>query len=153
METLRRVALVQSVESSNRIEGITVDPSRLQGLVNQKSRPRDRPEQEVAGYRDVLADIHANHASMKLSTDLILRWHRAMYRYTGEPAGAWKSRDNAILEVRPERNARILEAIGLRPWSLDLVVYTPDEVRRVRRIPGTLLSIIDAEGKILHDAA
>ena len=56
-------------------------------------------------------------------------------------------------ERPPERNARILEAIGLRPWSLDLVVYTPDEVRRVRRIPGTLLSIIDAEGKILHDAA
>jgi predicted nucleotidyltransferase len=56
-------------------------------------------------------------------------------------------------ERPPERNARILEAIGLRPWSLDLVVYTPDEARRVRRIPGTLLSIIDAEGRVLHDAA
>ena len=53
----------------------------------------------------------------------------------------------------PERNARILSAIGLRPWSLDLVVYTPEESGRVRRIPGSLLSIIDAEGRVLHDAA
>jgi predicted nucleotidyltransferase len=56
-------------------------------------------------------------------------------------------------ERPPERNARVLNAIGLRPWSLDLVVYTPEEVRRVRRIPGSLLSIIDAEGRVLHDAA
>jgi len=53
----------------------------------------------------------------------------------------------------PERNARIITAIGLRPWSLDLVVYTPEEVRRVRRLPGTLLSIIEEEGRVLHDAA
>lgn len=53
----------------------------------------------------------------------------------------------------PERNARILQAIGLRSWSLDLIVYTPDEVRRVGRIPGNLLSIIEAEGRVLHDAA
>ena len=124
VETLRRVALVQSVESSNRIEGITVDPSRLQGLVNQKSRPRDRCEQEVAGYRDVLAGIHANHASMKLSTDLILRWHRAMYRYTGEPAGAWKSRDNAILEVRPDGR----EVVRWKPIS---ALGTPDFMKRL----------------------
>lgn len=56
-------------------------------------------------------------------------------------------------ERPPERNARILSAIGLRPWSLDLVVYTPEEVRRVRPLPGTLLSIIEAEGRVLHDAA
>jgi predicted nucleotidyltransferase len=56
-------------------------------------------------------------------------------------------------ERPPERNARVLAAVGLRPWSLDLVVYTPEEARRVRRIPGSLLSIIDAEGRVLHDAA
>ena len=53
----------------------------------------------------------------------------------------------------PERNARILAEIGLRPWSLDLLVYTPDEVARVRPIPGTLLSMIESEGRVLHDAA
>ncbi len=53
----------------------------------------------------------------------------------------------------PERNARILAEIGLRPWSLDLLVYTPEEVARVRPIPGTLLSMIESEGRVLHDAA
>lgn len=56
-------------------------------------------------------------------------------------------------ERPPERNARILSASGLRPWSLDLVVYTPEEVRRVRQVPGTLLSMIELEGRVLHDAA
>ncbi len=56
-------------------------------------------------------------------------------------------------ERPPERTARILAEIGLRPWSLDLVVYTPEEVARVRPIPGTLLSMIESEGRVLHDAA
>ena len=71
LETMRRVALVQSTESSNRIEGITVDRDRINPLVMKNAKPRDRSEQEVAGYRDVLADIHTNHDRMHLSADLI----------------------------------------------------------------------------------
>lgn len=102
LETLRRVAMVQSAESSNRIEGITVSPGRIDGLVNKKSKPRDRSEQEVAGYRDVLAAIHANHHKLRLSADLIRNWHRTLYHYTKEPGGKWKAKDNTILEVQPD---------------------------------------------------
>lgn len=102
LETLRRVAMVQSAESSNRIEGITVAPDRLEPLIAKKVRPRDRSEQEVAGYRDVLATIHVNHQKVRLSAELIKGWHRDLYRFTGEPGGAWKSKDNAILEVLPD---------------------------------------------------
>lgn len=102
LETLRQVAMIQSTESSNRIEGITVLPERLADLVTRKIKPRDRSEQEVAGYRDVLASIHANHDRMQLSTESILDWHRMIYRYTGEKGGHWKKKDNAILEVRPD---------------------------------------------------
>jgi len=102
LETLRRVAMVQSVESSNRIEGIIVAPDRIGGLISKKTKPLDRSEQEVAGYRDVLASIHANHTNMRLSTELILNWHQAMYQYTAEKGGKWKTKDNAILEVRPD---------------------------------------------------
>src|SRR4030042_400657 len=84
LETLRRAAMVQSAESSNRIEGVTVAPNRIGPLVNATVAPRDRSEQEVAGYRDVLTEIHTNHASLGVSTALIRRWHRALYRYTGE---------------------------------------------------------------------
>ena len=102
LETLRRAAIVQSTESSNRIEGIVVTPERLPGLVAKSTKPRDRSEQEVAGYRDVLAEIHARHSKLHLSTDLILNWHRLMYRYTDEKAGTWKQKDNAIIEVHPD---------------------------------------------------
>ena len=102
LETLRRVAMIQSTESSNRIEGITVAVERLEPLVIKKATPKDRSEQEVAGYRDVLAAIHANHHNMRLSTDLIKIFHRDLYRFTGEPGGQWKPKDNAVLEVRPD---------------------------------------------------
>jgi Fic family protein len=119
LETLRRVAMIQSVESSNRIEGITVLPERLPELVVHKTAPHDRPEQEVAGYREVLDDIHLHHASLRLSTKLILEWHRAMYRYTGEKRGQWKDRDNAIVEVRPDGR----QVVRFRPAS---ALVTPE---------------------------
>lgn len=102
LETLRRVAMIQSTESSNRIEGITVAADRIEPLVTKKVTPKDRSEQEVAGYRDVLSAIHANHSKMRLSTDLIQHFHRDLYRFTGETGGQWKSKDHAILEVRPD---------------------------------------------------
>ncbi len=102
LDTLRRVAIVQSTESSNRIEGITVASGRVEALVSKKAKPRDRSEQEVAGYRDVLASIHANHINLQMSPKLILDWHRTLYRFTDETGGKWKEKDNAILEVRPD---------------------------------------------------
>jgi len=102
LETLRKAAMIQSTESSNRIEGITVAPGRVNQIVMKKAQPKDRSEHEVAGYRDVLADIHTNFSRMRLSADLIRGWHRRLYRYTGEPGGSWKKKDNAIVEIGPE---------------------------------------------------
>lgn len=102
LETLRKAAMIQSTESSNRIEGITVEPGRVDQIVMKKAQPKDRSEREVAGYRDVLADIHTNFSRMRLSADLIKGWHRRLYRYTGEPGGSWKKKDNAIVEIGPE---------------------------------------------------
>ena len=51
----------------------------------------------------------------------------------------------------PDRFVEITSVFGLRPWSLDLVVYTPEEVSRLRGIHGTLLELIEAEGKLLYE--
>ncbi|MGA2587660.1 MAG: Fic family protein [Candidatus Aminicenantales bacterium] len=99
LETLRRVAIIQSVESSNRIEGVIVAAERLEPLVNKKVRPRNRSEAEVAGYRDVLAEIHTRANRMTLSPGLILDFHRRMFAKTPEKGGRWKEKDNAILEI------------------------------------------------------
>ncbi|MFH1044030.1 MAG: Fic family protein [Pseudomonadota bacterium] len=101
LETLRRAAVVQSVESSSRIEGVVVAAGRIDPLVLGRSKPRDRSEQEVAGYRDVLAEIHTRGPKLKLGGELIRNWHRTLYGYTSERGGAWKRKDNAILEQQP----------------------------------------------------
>ena len=51
----------------------------------------------------------------------------------------------------PERAIEISAAFGLHPWSMDLVVYTPEEVARLRNVTGTLLSVIEHEGKVLYE--
>ena len=108
LETLRKVAMVQSTESSNRIEGIEVAPGRISPLVIKKVKPKDRSEQEVAGYRDVLSAIHSNFSKLNMTAELIRNWHRTIYHYTGEKGGEWKSGDNVILQVKPDGNRAVL---------------------------------------------
>lgn len=126
LEPLRRVAVVQSTESSNRIEGITVAAGRMEALVTRKVRPRDRPEQEVAGYRDVLASIHADHGRIKLDRALMLGWHRRLYRFTEVRGGRWKPEDNAILEVGPDGR----RFVRFKPVS---ALATPDFMTKLLR--------------------
>src|SRR5207244_2515169 len=66
LKALREMALIQSTESSNRIEGVTVAADRLRLLVLGNSKPRDRSEQEVQGYRRALNEIHASHEKLSI---------------------------------------------------------------------------------------
>ena len=124
LETLRRVAMVQSVESSNRIEGVTVAADRLEAIVARKTTPKSRSELEVAGYRDVLADIHANANRMVTGPDLLLSFHGQMYARTPDKGGRWKEKDNAILEVGPNGQ----QFIRFRPVS---ALATPEFIKRL----------------------
>lgn len=102
LETLRQVAVIQSTESSNRIEGVTAPLARIQELVEQKTTPRNRSEAEIAGYRDILNTIHASHANISFTTGFVLQLHRDLYRYVDTPGGRWKPIDNQIVEQRPD---------------------------------------------------
>ena len=124
LEVLRQVAMIQSVESSNRIEGITVATDRLVSLVAKKVIPQNRSEEEVAGYRDVLSEIHANARRMTLTPERILRFHRQIYAHTSEKGGAWKEKDNAILEVRPDGR----QIVRFRPVS---ALATPEFMEKL----------------------
>lgn len=101
LETLRQAAIIQSTESSNRIEGVTAPLKRIQALVAEKTTPRDRSEREIAGYRDVLNTIHANHAAISFTTGVVLQFHRDLYQYAGA-GGRWKGSDNEIVERHPD---------------------------------------------------
>lgn len=102
LETLRQVAVIQSAESSNRIEGITAPLSRIKKLMDQKIVPRDRSEQEIAGYRDVLGTIHANHPNIPFTPNIVLQLHRDLYNFMPQEGGHWKLTDNTIIENWPD---------------------------------------------------
>lgn len=87
LATLKRVAIIQSTESSNRIEGVLVDDKRLKALVEKKTTPKNRPEAEVVGYRNVLAKIHSSFERFEISPETILKMHKDMFYPTNLPAG------------------------------------------------------------------
>jgi Fic family protein len=102
LETLRQAAVIQSTESSNRIEGITVSIERIKELVSEKTTPRDRSEQEIAGYRDVLNTIHSSYAYIPFTPGVVLQLHRDLYQFTVGEGGQWKSVDNLISATYPD---------------------------------------------------
>lgn len=102
IKTLKEVAIIQSSESSNRIEGINVDPKRLEQLLKQKLKPIDRSERQVLGYRNVLSDIHANYDKIDVTPQTILTMHKQMLKFTDLQGGAWKTKDNFIEERVPD---------------------------------------------------
>ena len=75
LKALREMALIQSAESSNRIEGVTVAADRLRPLVLGNTKPRDRSEQEVQGYRRAMNEIHTRHEKLSVTPDTLRRLH------------------------------------------------------------------------------
>ncbi|HOD42225.1 MAG TPA: Fic family protein [Candidatus Wallbacteria bacterium] len=107
LESLKKVAIIQSTESSNRLEGITADIKRIQELVEEKTKPQNRSESEIAGYRDVLNTIHSNYGHVHLKPGIILQLHRDLMKYTERYGGKWKFGDNEISELLPDGKKKV----------------------------------------------
>lgn len=100
---LEAVAKVQSVKSSNAIEGIVTSDRRIAEIVNRSSAPLNYNEEEIAGYRDALNAIHTGYEYLSFSGRDILRLHEMMMSVAGyEYAGQYKTTDNVILEIGPD---------------------------------------------------
>ena len=96
---LERIARIQSVKSSNAIEGIVTSDDRLRAIVMNETAPLNHNESEIAGYRDVLTKIHAGYADITFDEPTILNMHRLLLAQTGyEYGGRFKAADNLILE-------------------------------------------------------
>lgn len=102
---LVEIAKIQSTEASNKIEGIYTSDERLKSLVSNKTTPRTRNEQEIAGYRDVLSTIHESHDFIPVKPSIILQLHRDLYKFSGKSVGgSYKGADNVIAEEDSEGN-------------------------------------------------
>lgn len=103
LEKLVEIAKIQSTEASNAIEGIVTTSTRMRQLVEEKTAPKNRNEQEIAGYRDVLNIIHENFAAIPITKNYILQLHKILYSHMNNPlAGRTKTVQNYISATYPD---------------------------------------------------
>lgn len=107
LSDLRQAAVIESIESSNRLEGVVVSAHRLKSLALKNATPQSRSEQEVAGYRDALALIHESGPHMPFSESVMQQLHGILYRYMPQPGGQWKATNNDIIERHPDGRAHV----------------------------------------------
>jgi Fic family protein len=142
LAVLRERAMIQSVESSNRIEGVTVQASRLRPVVLGKARPRDRPEEELAGYRRAIDWIFSRKGSVTITAGVIRKLHAMAQAGSTGDAGEWKKRDNEIIEISPggDRRVRFVPATAKdTPGLIDRLCANYREACEDRRVPPLLL--------------
>ncbi len=104
LESLRQMAFIESVESSNRLERIETSRKVLKALLEHKQSPVKRPQTELAGYRDALQTIHNYYSDMTFNASLIRQLHRDMLQYTATPGGEYKNSPNDIVEKDDKGN-------------------------------------------------
>jgi Fic family protein len=119
--------MVESTESSNRLEGVVAAPDRLREVVLRDAAPADRSEQEIAGYRDALPLIHESAEHMPVSVGVIQQLHEVLYRYQPGTGGHWKSAQNDIVERASDGS---ILRVRFRPVS---PVATPGAMRDLIR--------------------
>ena len=125
LEKLVEIAKIQSTEASNAIEGIVTTSTRIRQLVEEKTTPKNRDEQEIAGYRDVLNIIHESFDAIPLSQNYILQLHKIMYSHMNNPmAGKTKNTQNYISATFPDGHVETLFT-PLAPYE------TPEALDRI----------------------
>lgn len=99
LDKLVEIAKIQSVEDSNKIEGIVTTSTRIKALIHQKTTPQNRDEEEILGYRDVLNTIHESYEYISINSNYILQLHRDLYKYSEKGIGGrYKNTQNSIVE-------------------------------------------------------
>ncbi len=108
LTALLDIARIQSTKASNKIEGIYTSDERLKALVMEKAEPRNRSEEEIAGYREVLTTIHDSYEYIPIRPNNILQLHRNMYSFSGNDIGGrFKNMDNIIAESNKDGKQQV----------------------------------------------
>lgn len=122
LETLLKVARIQSTSSSNKMEGIYTTDKRINEIVNQKVEPKNRNEEEIAGYRDVLTLIHENYNFIDINQNTILQLHRDLYKYTGYSYGGKFKNSQNFIEEENEIGKKKIRLTPLSPIETPIAI-------------------------------
>lgn len=108
LTALLNIAKIQSTKASNKIEGIYTSDERLEALVMEKAEPQNRSEEEIAGYREVLATVHDSYEYISIRPNNILQLHRDLYGFSSsDTGGRFKNTDNVIAESGKDGKQRV----------------------------------------------
>lgn len=152
---LVEIAKIQSTEASNKIEGIYTSDDRLKKLVSNKTTPLTRNEQEIAGYRDVLATIHESHDFIPVKPSFILQLHKDLYKFSGKSIGGnYKNADNIIAEEDGSGN-RFVRFQPVHAWETpqamdDLCAAFNEELNREEADPLLIIPIFILDFLCIH---
>ncbi len=145
LQALLKVAKIQSMDASNRIEGIFTSSLRLRKLVEEKTAPANRNEREIAGYRDVLNTIHENYEYLPCTPNVLLQLHRDLYaKLPNGLGGHWKNTDNVIaqMDVRGRESVRFQPvSCAETPFAMD-ALCTSFRATREENVHDPLLAIM-----------
>jgi len=115
LASLKQAAIIESAESSNRLEGVTAPHERVEALVLRPTAPANRSEQEIAGYRDALNFIYEAAPDMAFSVNVILQLHTMLYRFLPGGGGRWKMTQNDIVERNADGSIRRIRFTPVAP--------------------------------------
>lgn len=153
LKTLREHALVESAVSSNRIEGVEVEPRRVATLVFGRASLRDRNEEEVRGYRDALRLIHGQAKDLPISEETIRQFHR-LTRGDIWDAGCYKEQDSEIIEKLPDGRQRVrfrpVPAAQTASAMGELIVLWESALREEQVHPLILLTVFNLDFLCIH---
>lgn len=125
LDKLVEIAKIQSTEASNKIEGIVTTATRVQQLCKEKTTPKNRDEEEIMGYRDVLNTIHESYEYIPLRASYILQLHRDLYQYSQKSIGGrFKNTQNVIAETKAD-GTQFVRFLPLGPSE------TPEAIDRI----------------------
>ena len=122
LTNLLNIAKIQSTEYSNKIEGIKTTDSRIKELVSEKVAPKNRNEEEIAGYRDVLSLIHENYNFIDINKNTILQLHRDLYKYTGYNYGGKFKNSQNYIEEENEKGEKKIRFTPLSPLETPIAI-------------------------------
>ena len=143
LNQLIEVAKIQSTEASNKIEGIFTSNERLKKLLSNKTTPRSRDEQEIAGYRDVLSSIHENYEYIPIKPSIMLQLHRDLYKFSGKSiGGSYKNSDNVIAE-EDEAGNKFIRFAPIPAWE------TPEAMEKLCLAYDEVLNKTDANALLI----
>ncbi|WP_311480970.1 Fic family protein [uncultured Anaerococcus sp.] len=154
LEKMVEVAKIQSTKSSNAIEGISTNDGRLEELMKKKSVPRNRNEEEIYGYREVLDIIHENYENIEITKNNILTLHNRLYSYSdGSHKGKFKSIDNSIVETNAlgEKRIRFQPVSAFETESyIDKLISAYDAAINLKIPPLLLIPVVVHDFLCIH---